>query len=282
MLDRVADYRLPDALAGTFLEKIMRSRIHEIVGAKRNWPAEAIRASLERFPEPRSLRKALLRRSPAIIAEIKKASPSGGTLRHEFDPVNLGREFERGGAAALSVLTEVKYFQGGLENLAVLRWNTTLPLLRKDFIVDPYQILEARHAGSDAVLLVASLLDDESLKDLVVEARSLGMEAVVEVHTSGELDRALRAGAGIIGVNNRDLRTLDVSLEVSMQLAGGIPQDVVAISESGIRTPDDLRRLTDAGYRAFLIGEQLMRARSPRKALEDLILGGTAGRRRIG
>ncbi len=276
----VTDYEVPKALKGTFLEEIMRSRVHEIVGARQKWPAEAIRASLERFPEPRSLRRALLRRHPAIIAEIKKASPSAGILRQDFDAVRLGRELEQGGAAAISVLTEVKYFQGGLENLAALRWHTRVPLLRKDFIVDPYQVLEARHAGSDAVLLIAALLDDESLGGLIGEAAGLGMEALVEVHSSEELDRALRAGAGMIGVNNRDLRTLEVSLEVSMELAREIPQDVLAVSESGIRSADDLRRLSEVGYRGFLVGELLMRVRSPRAALGELLVAGMAGRRR--
>ncbi len=276
----ITDYALPQALAGTFLEEIMRSRIHEIVGAKKKWPAEAIRASLGTFPEPRSLRKALLSRSPAIIGEIKKASPSAGILRPDFDAAALGVELEQGGAVALSVLTEVKHFQGGLENLAVLRWHTKVPLLRKDFIVDPYQILEARHAGSDAVLLIAALLDDECLGGLIREAAGLGMESLVEVHSSEELDRALKAGAGIVGVNNRDLRTLKVSLEVSMELARGIPRDTIAVSESGIRSADDLRRLSEAGYRGFLIGELLMRARSPRAALGELLLEGRVSRRR--
>ncbi len=277
----VTDYEVPKALAGTFLEEITRSRVHEIVGARRKWPAQAIRASLERFPEPRSLRRALLSRSPAIIAEIKKASPSAGVLRHDFDAAQLGRELEQGGAVAISVLTEAKYFRGGLENLAVLRWHARVPLLRKDFIVDPYQILEARHAGSDAVLLIAALLDDESLSGLIREVADLEMEALVEVHSSEELDRALRAGARIVGVNNRDLRTLDVSLEVSMELAREIPRDVLAVSESGIRTADDLRRLSEAGYKGFLVGELLMRARSPRAVLGELLVGGTGGRRRI-
>jgi len=254
--------------------------MQEIAGARSKWPAEAIRNALDRFPEPRSLKNALIRRSPAIIAEVKKASPSAGVLRHDFEAGRLGRELERAGAAALSVLTEPAYFQGSLENLAILRWQTRIPLLRKDFIVDPYQVLEARHAGADAVLLIAALLDDSTLVCLLKEVADLEMEALVEVHSAEELNRAEQAGAALIGVNNRDLRSLEVSLAVSMELAAQIPKNAVAVSESGIRSAGDIRRLSEAGYRGFLIGAQLMRAPSPGAALGELLGSVTARARR--
>jgi len=270
MTIRTIDYRLPEQLRGTFLEKIMRARVPEIAGACAKWPSEAIRPALERAPVTRSLRRSLMRRSPAIIAELKKASPSAGLLRREFEPLKLGRELEGAGAAALSVVTEARFFQGTLETIAVLRWATQVPVLRKDFIVDSYQILEARHAGADAVLLIVALLEDAMLQRLRKEAENLGMEALVEVHSAAEVERALRSGATIIGVNNRDLRTLKTSLDISLELAAGFPREVLAVSESGIGTADDIRRLSDAGYRGFLVGEQLMRSASPAAALADL------------
>ena len=270
MSDYTVDYTLPGQLRGTFLEEVMRARIPEIVGACMKWPAEAIRPALERAPATRSLRRALMGKPPGIIAELKKASPSAGLLRRDFDPLMLGRELEDAGAAALSVVTEPRYFQGRLEYIATLRWSAGVPILRKDFIVDSYQILEARHAGADSVLLIAALLDDASLRRLREETEALGMEALVEVHSAGELDRALQSGATTIGVNNRDLRTLQTSLDVSLELARRFPRDVLAISESGIRTADDIRRLSEAGYRGFLVGEQLMRSTSPAAALAEL------------
>ena len=192
---------------------------------------------------------------PAIIAEIKKASPSAGLIRKDFDFIKIAREYRESGAAALSVITEVQHFHGGLEILASLRWNNSLPLLRKDFIIDRYQVLEARHAGADAVLLIAALLDPAALKNLRMEAERCQMDALVEVHNEAELERAVESGATLIGVNNRDLRTFDVSLDVSLNLARKMPKDVLPVAESGIRTAQDLRRLMDAGYRGFLVGE---------------------------
>jgi indole-3-glycerol phosphate synthase len=270
MPEHIFDYRLPEPLRGTFLEEIMKARIPEIVGSCRKWPAEAIRPVLDRAPVPRSLRRSLTGAFPGIIAELKKASPSAGTLRADFDPVRLGMELESAGAAALSVVTEPRYFQGTLEYVAVLRWPAGVPILRKDFIVDSYQLLEARHAGADCVLLIAALLPEALLRRLLKETEALGMEALVEVHAADELGLALDSGATIIGVNNRDLRTLQVSLDVSLGLASHFPREILAVSESGIRTADDIRRLSDAGYRGFLVGEQLMRSASPAAALLEL------------
>jgi indole-3-glycerol phosphate synthase len=179
-------------------------------------------------------------------------------IRKDFDFIAIAREYMKSGAAALSVITEVQHFGGGLEILASLRWNSALPLLRKDFIIDRYQILEARHAGADAILLIAALLDPAALKDLRTEAERWGMDVLVEVHNETELERAVESGATMIGVNNRDLRTFEVSLDVSLNLAREMPKDVLPVAESGIRTAQDLRRLSDAGYRGFLVGEHLM------------------------
>jgi indole-3-glycerol phosphate synthase len=271
MLQRASDYRAPEAIRGTILEKIMHVKVHELIGAMKKLPALSMQNSIEQAPEVRPFKKSLSRRSPAVIAEIKKASPSAGIIRKDLDPLAVAREYEKSGAAALSVLTEVQHFQGGLEILARLRWDSKLPLLRKDFVIDPYQVLEARHAGADAVLLIAALLDKDLLKSFRVEAESLGMEALVEVHNEAELKKALDSGATLIGVNNRDLRTFEVSLEVSVALAPMLPKEVLAVAESGIRTADDIKRLSDAGYRAFLVGESLMRAPSPGDALSKLL-----------
>lgn len=264
------DYQLPITLKGTILERIMHSKMHELIDIKNKLPAISLEGYLDCAPEIRSFRKALMSRNPAIIAEIKKASPSAGLIRADFDPIKIAQEYQLAGASALSVITEVHHFQGGLENLASLRWNSKIPLLRKDFIVDPYQILEARYVGADAVLLIAALLDAGTLRNLRGEAERYGMDALIEVHNEAELRKALDSGAALIGVNNRDLRTFEVSLDVSLNLARLMPKDVLAVAESGIRNSEDVRRLSDAGYRGFLVGEQLMRAPSP-AALKDLL-----------
>jgi indole-3-glycerol phosphate synthase len=264
------DYQLPDLLKNTILEEIMQAKVREVLGAMTKFPAVAMESALDRAPAVRSFKRAL-GRSPAVIAEIKKASPSAGLICKDFDPEKIAREYQISGAAAISVITEVQHFQGGLEILASLRWSVKIPLLRKDFIVDPYQILEARHAGADAVLLIAALLDSSSLKNLRSEAERYGMDALVEVHTESELQKALDSGAGIIGVNNRDLRTFDVSLDTALRLAPLIPAHVVAVAESGIRTSEDVHKLVHAGYRGLLVGEQLMRSPSPGDALKKLI-----------
>ncbi len=271
----VSEYRLPEDLQGTILDDIMQSKVREVAGAKRKWPAAAVRNALERASDVRSLKKSLLRRSPAIIAEIKRSSPSAGLIRPDFDPVAIAREYEEAGAAAISVVTDGKHFGGSLETLARLRWHAGVPLLRKDFIVDPYQILEARHANADSVLLIAALLDSQELRDLREEAEATGMEALVEVHGEGELEKALSTGATLIGVNNRDLRTFEVSLDVCLRIAPLLPAEVTAVAESGIRTAEDIRRLAAAGYRGFLVGERLMRAKSPGSALKELLSPGT-------
>jgi len=270
MTTDAAKYRLPLQLNGTMLERIVSARLPEIEAAKRKLPAESLRMAFDRMPPVRSLKRTLMRR-PGVIAEIKKASPSAGLLRQDFDPVAIADAYLKAGASAISVLTEANFFGGGLETLAVLRWQADVPLLRKDFIVDPYQVFEARHAGADAVLLIAALLEGPDLRVLCGCAAELGMEALVEVHTEGELERALEAGATLIGVNSRDLRTFEISLDICARLAARMPRAAVAVAESGIRTAEDIRRLAGVGYRGFLIGESLMRAPSPGDALSGFV-----------
>ena len=267
---RLGEYVIPESIHGTQLARIVADKLPEIREAKRKLPAHSLRMAMERAPSVRSLKKVFSNRGPAIVAEIKRASPSAGVIREELDPVQIGRDYEESGASAISVLTEVIHFRGGLENLARLRWSTRLPLLRKDFIVDNYQLLESRTAGADAVLLITALLDQRRLRNLRESAESLGMEALIEVHDKDELSRALDAGATLIGVNSRDLRTFEVSLRVPLNLAGRIPSDCVAVAESGIRSARDIGELWDAGYRGFLIGELFMRAESPGGALANL------------
>jgi len=271
MPEITSGYEMPEALKGTILERIVHHKLHELVESSRRLPAASLESVLDRAPDIRSFRNALTRKTPAVIAEIKRASPSAGLIRKDFHPVQIAGEYRDSGAAAISVITEVHHFRGGLEILAGLRWNTKLPLLRKDFLVDSYQILEARHAGADAVLLIAALLNDATLIKMRMEAERYGMEALIEVHNEPELHRALDAGATLIGVNNRDLRSFEVSLDVSLNLARMLPQNVVAVAESGIQTADDVRRLSEAGYRGFLVGESLMRSPSPGTALTQLL-----------
>jgi len=208
-----------------------------------------------------------------VIAECKRRSPSRGVLRANYDPVTIAKGYERAGAAAISVLTEPTFFDGALEHLSAVRAAVSVPLLRKDFIVSEYQLLEARIAGADAVLLIVAALRPVELKLLHDHAVRMGLDVLVEVHDATELAIALDAGARIVGVNNRNLRTLAVDLQASDELIALMPADVVAVSESGIKSADDLRTLRDAGYRAFLIGERLMTAGEPGRELEHLLEG---------
>ena len=207
-----------------------------------------------------------------IIAEFKRRSPSAGTIRSDLSATDVAASYERGGACAISVLTDEHYFGGSILDLGTVRDSTALPLLRKDFIIDEIQIYEAATVGADAVLLIAAAVDDDALEKLRATAEDeLGLDAVVEVHTSEELRRALNAGAKIIGVNNRDLRTFRTSLETSERLIAEAPRERIMISESGLQGANDLRHLQTLGFRGFLIGEALMRARDPEAALRDLI-----------
>ncbi len=234
------------------------------------------RAELERAAEiavrgRRNFRQAIEARRPAIIAEVKKASPSRGTLSGDFQPAGIATRYEEGGAAALSVLTDRLYFHGKIEDLQAARAATQLPTLRKDFTIDELHVIEAAASGADAILLIASLLSEDELRRFRELAAEYSMEALVEVHDEAELEPALDSGAEIVGVNNRNLHTFEVSLEVSLRLAEKIPAGVMKISESGIRNAAHIRTLSEAGYRGFLIGEHLMKAADPALALREML-----------
>jgi indole-3-glycerol phosphate synthase len=226
---------------------------------------------------PHRLLHALKLESPRlkIIAEFKRRSPSAGIIRSDLSASDVARYYERGGACAISVLTDEQYFGGSIAELRAIRASTTLPILRKDFIIDPVQIYEAAIAGADAVLLIVAAVDDHLLREMrALAEEELGLDALVEVHTSAELHRALNAGANMIGVNNRDLGTFQVSLATSEQLIADAPREKMMISESGLHRAESLRRLHEIGFCGFLIGESLMRAPDPETALRDLISSG--------
>jgi len=206
-----------------------------------------------------------------IIAEVKKASPSKGVIRADFDPVGIARCYEENGAAAISVLTEEHFFQGHLDFLAAIRQAVNLPLLRKDFIIDPYQVYEARAAGADAVLLIAAVLETLELQTLLQLVQDLGMQALVEVHTEAELIEVLKVNPSIIGINNRNLENFITDIETTAHLRSLVPGNVITVSESGIHTPDDIRRLRSCGVDAFLIGESFMRESDPGLKLSQLL-----------
>jgi indole-3-glycerol phosphate synthase len=255
--------------------------LDQIVAATRRRIAETKPAAdlrpLERQAEnhvPRGFRRGLESKSQngvAVIAELKRASPSRGLIRSEFDSARLAQELEAAGAAALSVLTDEEFFQGSLENLRRASASTKLPCLRKDFIVDEFQLLEARANGADAVLLIVAALSPEELKLLAGRAAEYGLDVLCEVHDEEELHRAEDAGCTLIGVNSRDLRTFKVDLETAFRLADSLPKAALRVAESGINNGTDIARLRAAGYRAFLIGESLMKAKSAGETLKGLL-----------
>lgn len=260
------------AIVKNILDRIVEARRASVEHRKRVLPEVALKiAAREKAPAPRDFAAALSRDGFNVIAELKKASPSLGLIREDYEPAALARAMEQAGAAALSVLTEEDFFSGSLADLKQARKAAQLPILRKDFIVDPWQVWEARAAGADSFLLIAAVLPDAALRELLDLGRSLAMEPLVEVHAREEVDRALAAGARIIGVNNRDLRDFQVRVETSLSLVEMIPQDCIAVSESGLRTHDDLHRLRLAGFDAFLIGEHLMKSPDPARGLRELI-----------
>jgi indole-3-glycerol phosphate synthase len=264
---------IAETRSGTVLSRIIESRRAEVGRRKRIMPEPVLRIAAGKAGAPRDFAGALALDKVNVIAEIKKASPSAGVLRRDFGPAALARGFEVAGAAALSVLTEEENFQGALAHLRDARAAVGLPVLRKDFIVDAWQVWEARAANADSFLLIAAALDNETLAELLALGRELGMEPLVEVHTADELERVLAAGARIVGVNNRNLHTLEVRVETSLELVEIIPQDCIVVSESGLRSAEDLRKLRSAGFDAFLIGESLMREADPGGALQRLIDG---------
>jgi len=255
---------VPDILARIVARKRDELALATIARAELEKQAEKLRAGRRGF------RAALDRKTPAIIAEIKKASPSKGVLREDFQPDALAREYEENGAAAISVLTDGPFFQGSMADLRAARQAVRLPALRKDFTLNEYHVVEAAANGADAILLIAAILEEKQIRDLRELAGGWGVAALVEVHDERELKTALDAGADIVGVNNRNLKTFEVTLETSLRLGDNIPAGVLKISESGIHSREDIRRLAGAGFRAFLVGEYLLKSASPGAALGAL------------
>ena len=265
------------ANTGTVLDRILEARRAEVDHRKRVLPETALKYGVKAAPPVRNFSAALSRDAINVLAELKPASPSRGIIRDPFDAPALGKALEAAGAAALSVLTEGEFFGGSLKNLRDARKEIALPVLRKDFIFDPWQVWESRANDADSFLLIVAALSDEQLRDLIALGRELGMEPLVEVHTREELDRALEAGSRIVGVNNRDLKTLNVRLETSYELIEQIPEECIAVAESGLRSHDDLKNLRTAGFDAFLIGEHLMLSPDPGAALCALLLPPASG-----
>jgi indole-3-glycerol phosphate synthase len=259
---------------GDILARILSTKAREVAAARAGKSLEALRAEARTASPVRDFAGALRARiasgAAGVIAEIKKASPSRGVLRPIFDPAAIARRYEAGGAACLSVLTDRDYFQGAPEHLAAARAACSLPVLRKDFVLDEYQVFEARALGADCILLIVAALDDARLSALETAARELGMAVLAEVHDAEELERALRLATPLIGVNNRDLRTFEVALETTLGLLPRVPGDRLVVTESGVLAPPDVARLRAAGVHAFLVGEAFMRAADPGAALRTL------------
>jgi indole-3-glycerol phosphate synthase len=266
-------------VSGDLLATIVASTRRTVEVREERESLEALRARVERTLTTAArpvhgFRGALERTDRLnVIAECKRRSPSKGVLRQEYDPARIASGYVAAGAAAISVLTEPAFFDGSLDHLRAVRAMVPVPVLRKDFVVSEYQLLEARAAGADAVLLIVAALTPDELRSLSACAAQWGLDALVEVHNGDELSIALDAGAGIVGVNNRNLRTLEVDVKASEQLIARIPANVIGVSESGLRTSEDLLRLRQMGYRAFLIGERFMTAADPGAALRDLLAG---------
>lgn len=256
---------IPDILARIVAKK--REELTRSVPPFELWEARAASHAATRRPFHTALRAS----TPAIIAEVKKASPSKGVLSADFDPARIAAEYQSGGAAAISVLTDENFFQGSLTDLETARAAISLPVLRKDFTIAPAHILEAAAHGADAILLIAAILTEREIRTFREAAARYQIDALVEVHNRRELDMAVAAGSQIIGVNNRDLTTFEVTLETSLRIAEHIPADILRVSESGIHNAKDIARLRDAGYHAFLVGEHLMRSGDPAAALKALV-----------
>ncbi|MEW6559251.1 MAG: indole-3-glycerol phosphate synthase TrpC [Pseudomonadota bacterium] len=259
---------------GDVLQRILATKAEEVVAARARVPLSALREQAAARSAPRGFAAALKAKvaagGPAVIAEVKKASPSRGVLRADFDPAAIARSYAAAGATCLSVLTDVTYFQGATAYLQQARAACDLPVLRKDFMVDAYQIAEAAAMQADCVLLIAAALPRAQLVDLEAEAISYGLDVLVEVHNAAELEDALALRTPLIGVNNRDLRTFETRLETTLDLLARVPADRVVVTESGILAPEHVRRMREAGVQAFLVGEAFMRAEDPGLALQAL------------
>jgi len=258
------------------LQRILARKRAELEAARAAIPLAEIEARARSAPPPRdfvgAIRAKLAAGRPAVIAEVKKASPSKGVLRAAFDPAAIARSYEAGGAACLSVLTDRDFFQGAHEHLAQARSACALPVLRKDFITEPYQVFESRALGADCILLIAAALARQDMQGLEASARSLGMAVLVEVHDAAELDAALALQTPLLGVNNRNLRTFETRLETTLELLARVPAAKVVVTESGILAPADVARMRERSVNAFLVGEAFMRAADPGAALRALFL----------
>lgn len=258
----------------TVLDRIITYKKQEILEHKSIVTAAELEKRIQLAPAPRGFQKALLAaKAPGLIAEVKKASPSAGIIREDFDPVTIAQTYESAGAACLSVLTDEPSFQGHLDFLKAIRPAVDIPVMRKEFIIDRYQILEARAVGADCVLLIAECLDDQQLNDLHQFAVQLGMDTLIELYEPSNLPRVLATGATLIGVNNRDLRTFETSLEHTFELQASVPDNISLVSESGIKNHADIERLATAGIAGVLVGESLMRQPDIAAAVRSLMTG---------
>jgi indole-3-glycerol phosphate synthase len=256
----------------SILERIVAAKRAEVIAAKKRLPD--VEAQARQASKVRDFVGALRAKRPAVIAEIKRASPSKGVLRADFDPAAIAKSYELGGAACMSVLTDREFFQGSPEHLTMARSACSLPALRKDFVIDPYQVFESRVLGADCILLIAACLEGPQMRELERLAHELDMAVLVEVHDAAELERALELKTPLIGVNNRNLRTFETRLETTLELLPRIPQDRIVITESGILGPADVARMREHGVHTFLVGEAFMRARDPGAALRELFGNG--------
>jgi indole-3-glycerol phosphate synthase len=253
------------------LDRIVAAKSREIASLKQATPLARLQEAVNDLPRARDFRQAINHRPCAIVAEVKKSSPSKGTIREQFEPVQIASIYQEHGAQAVSVLTDEQFFEGKGDYLTAIKKAISLPLLRKDFIIDPYQIYETRILGGDALLLIAAILDKGQLQEYIQLAEQLGLASLVEVHTKEELAKALAAGAEIIGINNRDLQTFSTDLKRTLELAPMIPKGTIVVAESGITTRKDIELLMQAGVHCFLIGEALMRADDIGKKLRELL-----------
>jgi len=254
----------------SILERILEAKRAEVAAAKKKVPEKELRERAAKAPAARDFVGALRAKRPAVIAEIKRASPSKGLLREDFDPAAIARSYEKAGAACISVLTDAEFFQGEARHLQEARSACALPALRKDFLIDPYQVSESRALGADCVLLIVACLEDRQMRELETLALKLGMAVLVEVHDAAELERALRLKTPLVGINNRNLRTFETRLETTLDLLPRVPQDRIVVTESGILSRDDVTRMRASSVHTFLVGEAFMRAPDPGAALQAL------------
>ena len=267
-------------MSATVLDRIVAHKRDEVAAAKRSRPLAQVEAALGGAPVPRGFCRALMQKIdaglPAVIAEAKRASPSKGLLRDPFDPAAIAVAYEQGGAACLSVLTDGHFFQGDAQDLRAARAACSLPVLRKDFLIDPYQVVEARQMGADCVLLIAAVLDDGQMRELQHSATELGMDVLFEVHDRGELERVAPLAPHLLGINNRDLHSFDTRLDTTVELLDAVPPQALAVSESGIASAADVAWLRDRGVNAFLVGEAFMRAADLAAQVRRLFFDGEA------